>query len=120
MLRILLTTILFIPLIILAQSDTAISYSEVVESAAGKDQLFQRARQWYNETFSDSKQVLQIADKETGELSGQGFMLVPVKAKYWKSDNAFWQLAFTVNVWIKEGKYKYEFSNLLAYNDKIL
>src|SRR6266542_1007820 len=102
-------------LISAAQNDTLITYSEIVNvDSTTKDQLFQNARQWYNEIFVSSKEVLQIVDKETGELSGKGLLKsyydyrVMGKRKY----DCYYK--FSIDIKVKDGKYKYTFSNFIV------
>lgn len=110
----LLLFILF-PFYVNAQ-DTVISYSEIVTvDSASKNDLFIKARQWVNETFKSSKDVLQINDKETGELSGKGIMPVIVHMKYLGDRTYTFEANFAINIWVKDGRYKYEFKNFNVY-----
>lgn len=106
-----------LPLYALSQGkDTLITYTKVIQvDSAGKDILFQRGRQWFNDAFKSSKDVLQINDKESGELAGKGFMNIPYKypalgAKF----NYDVDVYFKVNIWVKDGRYKYEFTHFDA------
>ncbi|KAF5078477.1 hypothetical protein DSECCO2_140150 [anaerobic digester metagenome] len=93
-------------------SQEAIVYSEVVEvSDTDKDELFIRAREWFNETFNSSRDVLQISDKETGELSGKGLMKVNYTFNYMGKRNFSCDVRFQVSLWVRDGRYKYEFTN---------
>jgi len=96
--------------------DSLLTYTEVVQiDGATKDQLFTRARQWFNDAWKSSKDVLQITDKESGELSGKGII-----SSYY--DNKGLGLStkvpvdydVTVSVFVKDGRYKYEFTNIKA------
>lgn len=90
-----------------------LSYSEVVEVPdVNKDELFVRGREWFNENFKSSKHVLQIEDKETGELAGKGTMSVIYVYKYMGERSYPADVNFTMNLWVKDGKYKYEIGNL--------
>jgi hypothetical protein len=68
----LLLAFTFLPFLSFAQKDTAIKFTEVVNVDATKEQLFLRARAWFNDAFKSSKDVLQIQDKGTGEIAGNG------------------------------------------------
>lgn len=103
----------------LAQLDSVISYTAVVEVPnSSKDALFIRARQWFNETFKSAKDVIQISDKETGELAGKGIMKVRVKYKYMGERNDLYYSDFTCNVWVKDNKYKYEVGHFSLTHDR--
>lgn len=95
-----------------AQTDTVIAYTEVVNvDGVKKGELFTRGRQWFNETFKSSKDVLQISDKETGELSGKGIIPMLLEFKYIVNHKDIWNAYSNVNLWARDGKYKYEISN---------
>lgn len=87
-----------------------LSYSGVKEvPSATKEQLFTRARSWFNNSFKSSKDVIQVADKESGELSGKGIVKLKATYKYLgKQQVQPVHAEFTVSVWVKDGKYKYE------------
>jgi hypothetical protein len=110
--------ILILPCLAFAQKDTVISYSGVVEvPGATKEQLYTRARQWFNSTFISSKDVLQISDKETGELAGKGIMHATAVYKYMGTQRAPVEANFVCDVWVKDEKYKYELTNFDAAFD---
>lgn len=106
-----------------AFSQEPLTFSEAIEvSGINKDELFIRGREWFNENFKSSKDVLQIADKESGELVGRGAMEVNYLYKYWipvgfkkvpKERNILTDVSFQMNIWVKDGKFKYEMTNLL-------
>jgi hypothetical protein len=105
----LLVIFLLLSLKTFAQSDTAIKYTGIVSvDNTNKDQLYQRARAWFNDAFKNSKAVLQIQDKTTGELSGKGI----ISATYKVGNRLFQEeIDFDVKVLTKDGRFKYEFSN---------
>lgn len=111
--KFLLLSFLFMPFTSIAQSDSIITYMDVVKvDSVSQADLFVRARQWYNETFKSAKDVLQINDKETGELSGKGYLTVVVKYRYMGQRSYLSTCRTSISVWVKDGRYKYSFSNL--------
>ena len=104
-----------LPMFGYSQTDTLISFSGVVKvDGVTKDQLFQNGRQWYNKEFVSSKAVLQIVDKETGELSGKGilksyydFKMLGTVKKY----DCYFRVSIDIKV--KDGKYKYSFTEFV-------
>jgi hypothetical protein len=107
--------LLLFPFCVNAQ-DTLISYSGVVMvDSVSKNELFLRGRQWFNETFKSSKDVLQINDKETGELAGKGIIFLPLHMKYLGDREYIFNEEFSANVWVKDDKYKFEFKNFNVY-----
>lgn len=73
----------------------------------------------FNENFKSSKHVLQIEDKETGELAGKGTMEVQFIIKYLGERSYPSDVDFKMNVWVKDGRYKYQITDFIAKsNDK--
>jgi len=108
--RIIIILLLAAPFSVYSQEP--LSYSEVIEvSGVDKNELFIRGREWFNENFKSSKDVLQIMDKETGELAGKAYMVVDCTFKLMVVRTVPAGVYFQVNLWIKDGKYKYEISN---------
>jgi hypothetical protein len=107
---------LLIPFLLNAQSDTLISFSDVISiDSTAKEHLFQRARQWYNRTFVSSKDVLQIADKQTGELSGKGIIKSYYDYKIFGNEKPYeCYYRFSLEIKVKDNRYKYMFSNFIV------
>lgn len=102
-------TLIFISIITNAQP--ALTYTEVVNvDSISKAELYSRARSWFNEAFKSSQNVLNIQDKETGELSGTGVM--KYTPTVWRGNTqTIGIVRFNVTIKIKDGRYKYEFTN---------
>jgi len=92
-----------------------LSFSEVVkvDSSLTKDQLFASARTWFNEEFKSFKDVNQITDKETGEITIKGIIYTRYLVDGFGSPHAEWpcNTKCQISVLVKDGRYKYEFSN---------
>src|SRR4051812_46446632 len=86
-----------------------VSYVGVVESNESKEELYNRARRWFNGTFRDSKAVLTIQDKENGELAGNGNYRF-YSDTFWGRDGTKGWIRFKISILTKDGKYKYELS----------
>lgn len=102
---------LIFPTVIFSQEP--IKFSEVITvDSASKSELFIRGREWFNDNFKSSKDVLQIQDKETGELVGKGFFLVNCTYTLMgKQVTVPAGVYFQVSLWLKDNRYKYEFVN---------
>jgi len=112
-----LIVILLSPLLVVAQSDTVITYSKVnTIDSVSKSEIFSRAQTWFNITFKSSKDVLQISDKDAGHLAGKGWgvMNFQQKAGLGINQTISTKLNFNIDVWVKEGKYKYIITNIDA------
>lgn len=116
--KILFVFILFSSTKCFCQTDSAITYSEVVKvDSVTKDVLYVKARDWFNNTFKDSKEVLQIADKETGEISGKGIFYGYIKHSTLGVDNSYKNsYRFKITIWVKDSKYKYILTDIDNYD----
>jgi hypothetical protein len=88
-----------------------ITYTAVVyvDSTISKEELFIRARSWFTSAFKDSKAVLEVQDKESGELIGKGnFHFSASKMSYMYYSG---RIEFSIKVLLKDGRYKYEISD---------
>lgn len=110
-------TILFCPAFSSAQKDSIISYTEVVKvDSATKDELYIRARDWYNGAFHSSKDVLQIQDKEVGEIGGKGIFTTYYHHSTLGVENGYNQeFNFKITIWVKDNRYKYEITDIDNY-----
>ena len=83
-----------------------VSYSEVVKvDSVKKDLLFNAARVWFADLYTDSKIVLELDDRESGVLVGTGWSDIysgMVPAKLWT----------TVKIEVKDERYRYTLSNI--------
>lgn len=102
--------IVFFPSLCFSQTDTAMKYTDVVViPGASKDLLFQKAWNWINENFKSDKDVIQIQDKESGELAAKGIMVVPATFHSMGKRTYNYDINFNLSIIVKEGKYKYVF-----------
>lgn len=94
------------------QTDTTMFvYSGIISvDSVNKSDLYNRALEWFAKSYNSSKDVLQIQDKEAGKLVGKAsmksyitWMGSPYHAGY---------VNYTISVYVKEGKYKYEIDNV--------
>ena len=85
-----------------------ITYSEViyVDSLANKQELFSRAKEWFAKAYKSSTNVIQMEDKESGKIIGKALMQVYHKA--FGSNYPSGYINYTISIYIKDGRYKYE------------
>lgn len=101
--KLLLVILLSLPIKLLAQ--TQLEFEKVIEvPGKTKDQLYQSARQWFNETFGSSKAVLTIQDKETGELAGNCNLPFRSEGKLRPCTEGY--VSAKISVMVKDGKFK--------------
>lgn len=80
----------------------------IIVEGMTKDQIFINLRQMFADIFKDSKYVLEINDKETGQLMGKGSMKIQRKSGiFWEHNN----VSFTINIMVKEGRFKFRISS---------
>lgn len=96
-----------------AQSDSTRPYTITgvvkVDSTLKKDLLYNSAYNWFVKTFNYANAVIQLHDKDAGEIAGDGAMT-------YVSNNgsvASGTIKYNISIWIKDGKYKYEFTNFI-------
>jgi hypothetical protein len=112
--KLIFVLLFLLPLVAFSQLDNnPIIFTEVVkvDSNSTKNDLFNAARAWFNTAFVSSKDVLQIIDKENGELSGKG--VIKYSNGFPGSETTYGEIRFSVSVFVKEGRYKYEFANFI-------
>lgn len=107
-----ITWILFLLLIsaVTRAQDTTMTISDVVQvDSVRKDDLFIQAQKWFSEIYRDSKSVLQITDKEAGVLTGKANFYY--EGPYVGSALMNSVVTYTISVYVKDGRYKYEIGN---------
>lgn len=99
-----------------AQNDSVVTFTETVnvESATQSD-LFSRARMWADKNFADPKSAINISDKESGELTGKGIMKFSI-AYQGKGTPVPANAEFRFSIRVKDGKYRYEFTDFDIVN----
>ena len=95
---------------ILPLQDGKVNYVGVVNvDSTSKDELYNRAKRWFVDKYNSGKDVIQLDDKENGEVIGKGFF-----SEIWRVNWAFSQ---SINVWntvkiqVKDNKFRYEITN---------
>lgn len=77
-----------------------------VSGNPSKEELFNRARLWFADYYKSSKDVLQISDRESGELVGKP--LFKYSSRYFVGSAATVGVVnYTIKVFVKDGRYKY-------------
>lgn len=95
--------------------DGKVVYTEVVtlDSSFKKDDLYINAKKFFIDIFNSGKDVIQMEDKDAGIVIGKGFTSVNYKVNFLHTfPTKIWH---TVKISIKEGKYKFEITNMTYY-----
>jgi hypothetical protein len=88
-----------------------ITYTEVVnvDTSLGKLELYSRAREWFAKAYNSSQNVIQMDDKESGKIVGKA--LTQVYHKALGSNYPSGHINYTISIYLKDGRYKYEITN---------
>jgi hypothetical protein len=85
-------------------------YSGIVNiDGVSKEELYNRAKRWFVNTYTSAQDNIQIDDKDNGEIVGKGCFRT-----YWDVtiiSGTEVNICETVRILIKDGKFKYEFKN---------
>jgi len=87
---------------------TPFMYEEVInlDSTFKQSNLFYNANEWIAENFRSAKDVIQMSDKDAGIIIIKGS--IPLRVTAFLTDGS---ISFTLKIQVKNGKYKYTFSN---------
>ncbi len=113
--KIALFSFLLIPLFAICQEeeDSKLTYEEVINvENASKDELYNRAKIWFVNSFNSSNDVIQMDNKEDGQIIGKAiFIYKPSMLQ--QSEQSKGPVKYTFSVFLKEGRYKYEVTNFI-------
>lgn len=95
-----------------------VEYTEVVKiDSTTQNLLFSSAQKWFVETFKNAKDVIQVENRENGEIIGKGTFHIQTN-RFGYSAIGLGVVRFQVQVDVKDGRYKYSFSNFIHVGDK--
>lgn len=91
-----------------------ITYSEVVsvDSITTKQELYLKAKEWFLHAFNSAQNVIQFDDKESGKIIGKGLISVGSTLGPVKSSDNLGVVDFVIEIQLKNGKYRYIFTDL--------
>jgi len=94
-------------------SQEQLTYTEVIEvESVSQNHLYNRAKLWFATAYNSSNDVLQIDNKEDGELIGKALVLYE-QTFLSGSAQTKGPINYTIKVFVKEGRYKYEISDFI-------
>ena len=96
------------PILPIDSTTNLITYSAVVEAKGTKDELFSRAREWFAKTYNSAQSVIQMEDKD--KIIGRA--LTQVYRKVAIGTYEYGYVNYTISIYFKDDKYKYEVTNL--------
>lgn len=87
-----------------------VCYSEVVKmDSVKKEELYLRANQWFAKSYKSANNVIQLNDKQAGQIIGKGVEKVDTK---YNDVYGTTNLHYTITISLKDGRYKYDISQL--------
>ncbi len=95
---------------ILPIKEGKVIYTDVViVDSTDKVKLYSKVKKWFIEQYKSAKDVIQLDDKENGEVIGKGFFetnwqnsfISELKVNVWH----------TIKIYIKDNRFKYEITN---------
>jgi len=102
--------------------DSVIQYTEVVnvDATIKKAELYSNLKSFFIHEFKSANAVIQYDEKNEGKVIGKGNFSFATAAKYFVST---YYINFTLEVQVKDGKYRYKidnFDNNVQIGDKLL
>jgi hypothetical protein len=86
---------------ILPLKNGVVVYSDVIQiSETDKNELYSRAKKWFVISYKSGKDVIQLDDKESGNIIGKGNFGV----NYGGARNPI--ISHTISISVKDGRYK--------------
>ncbi|MBA3899777.1 MAG: DUF4468 domain-containing protein [Bacteroidetes bacterium] len=94
------------------EESNLISYGAVIDEKASKDELYKRAMNFMNSNYKNPRDVVKVQDNAKGEIEAMHrFKIFNPEGKDGVKGDAG-MVTYTLNILLKDGKYKYEFSNI--------
>ena len=85
-----------------------LSLQQVREINLNKNEIFDKTMEWIAQSFRDSKEVIQLKDRENGKIIGKGM------THFMSGGIARVPVRFTLIVEIKDNKYRTTYNNFAA------
>lgn len=80
-----------------------------VDSTITKEELYNRARIWANQSFKSKKTNINIEDKGNGEIAATGVIDYRTKKRFLGASCLEGPINYKMNIYVKDGMYKYQF-----------
>lgn len=89
-----------------------ITFTEVVEldEKLTQDEVYSKAREWFAKAYNSSNNAIQMDDRENGKIVGKALMEVYHKSLGTMHPSG--QISYTISIYMKDGRYKYEITDL--------
>ena len=114
MTKLTLTTVLLLMInSITTYGQTVLTYTEVIQvDSVTNIELYNRAKLWFATVYNSSNDVLQLENKEEGQLIGKAIMKYNPTVLS-GSETTKGSIKYTIKIFVKDGRYKYEISDFI-------
>jgi len=111
--RVVLVFVVIAAVAIVASGQENLIYTDVVQvDSVSKAELYTRAKLWFATTYNSASDVLQIEDKDAGQLVGKA--IFTYDPSFLSScEIVRGTIKYTIKVFVKEGRYKYEITDFI-------
>jgi hypothetical protein len=108
-----LTFALLTALTIAVFGQEPLTYTEVVQvDSVSKTELYNRAKLWFATVYNSANDVLQMDNKESGEIVGKAILKYNPTV-FSGSEQTKGNIKYTIKVFVKDGRYKYEITDFI-------
>ena len=91
---------------ILPLKDSIVTYTGVVQvDSTSKEVLYKKAKKWFVDSYKSAKDVIQLDDKENGDIIGKGIFEVVWQVTFMSTQKT--NVHHTVKISVKDNKFKY-------------
>ena len=100
---------------ILPLKEGKVTYTDVVQlQGVTKEEMYNRVKLWFVETYNSSKDVIQIDDKERGEIIGKGCFRAVWNLRFYTAQSMnVWK---TIKIQLKNDSFRYEITDFRLNN----
>lgn len=90
-----------------------LTYTEVVQvDSISAIELYSRAKFWFVTAYNSANDVLQMDNKENGEIIGKAIMKYNPNV-FVGSETTKGNIKYTIKIFVKDGRYKYEITDFI-------
>ena len=94
-----------------------LTYTEIIQvNSISKNELYNRARLWFTTVYNSAKDVLQMDNKEEGQIIGKAIISYYPKV-FVGSETTKGRINYTIKIFVKDGRYKYEITDFVHHPD---
>ena len=111
--KLILTFIFFTAISMTVFGQESLTYTGVVQvDSVSKNELYNRLKLWFAIAYNSANDVLQIDNKEEGEIIGKAILKYNPNVLS-GSEQTKGSIKYTIKIFVKEGRYKYEITDFI-------